>query len=152
MSSADSSLLSGASYITHNIYSGIFKNFKSTKSENIWVFRLSVLCLGIASTLLSLNTSTVYGLWVLSGDLGYVIVFPQFVSSVFLTNRVSKYGSVVSAAMTLVLRILIGEPTIGLRSVIPIDDWMVPAKTCLMIFSFVILNVTSTIFLYFDKK
>ena len=152
MSSADSSLLSGASYITHNIYSGIFKNFKSTKSENIWVFRLSVLCLGIASTLLSLYTSTIYGLWVLSGDLGYVVVFPQFVSSVFLSNSVNKYGSVVSAILTFILRILIGEPTIGLQSVIPIDDWMLPAKTCLMIFSFVVLNVTSKIFLHFEKK
>ena len=93
MSSVDSSLLSGASYITHNIYSGIFNGFKTSKKENVIVFRISVLILGISSTLLSLFTSSIYGLWVLAGDLGYVIVFPQFVASVFLAKHVTFSGN-----------------------------------------------------------
>ena len=83
MSSVDSSLLSGASYLTHNVYSGIFRKFKTSKKENVIVFRISVLFLGICSTLLSLSTYTIYGLWVLAGDLGFVIVFPQFFASVY---------------------------------------------------------------------
>ena len=152
MSSVDSSLLSGASYITHNIYSGIFRQFKSSKTENIWMFRISVFLLGIASTVLSLYTSTIYGLWVLSGDLGYVIVFPQFFASVFLKNHISKYGSVLSAIITFILRILIGEPIIGLFAIIPLDEWLIPAKTCLMLLSLIILVVSSRIFLHFGKK
>ena len=148
MSSVDSSLLSGASYLTHNIYSGMIKQFKSTKTENILVFRISVLILGIASTVLSLYTSTIYGLWVLSGDLGYVIVFPQFLVSVFLPTYVNKYGSLLSAIVTFILRFLIGEPTIGLSAIIPIDEWIVPARTVLMLLSLIILLISSKLFSY----
>jgi high affinity choline transporter 7 len=89
MSSVDSSLLSGASYLTHNIYSGIWRKFNTSKSENVRIYRISVLILGICSTLLSLSTTTIYGLWFLAGDLGYVVVFPQFVASVFWSKQVS---------------------------------------------------------------
>ena len=65
------------------LYAGIFRKFKTSKKENVIVFRISVLFLGICSTLLSLSTYTIYGLWVLAGDLGFVIVFPQFFASVY---------------------------------------------------------------------
>ena len=89
MSSVDSSLLSGASYLTHNIYAGIIRPSTSNKDisnpksfEYILAFRLSVVLLGVLATLLSLNASSIYGLWILAGDLGYVVVFPQFLAAV----------------------------------------------------------------------
>ena len=91
MSSVDSSLLSGASYLTHNIYAAIIRPTTSNKDsdipdpksfEYILAFRLSVILLGALATLLSLNASSIYGLWILAGDLGYVVVFPQFLAAV----------------------------------------------------------------------
>ena len=96
MSSVDSSLLSGASYLTHNVYSGIFRKFGTSKKENVIVFRFSVLLLGISSTILSLSTYTIYGLWVLAGDLGYVIVFPQFFASVYFADKLTLQGSMIT--------------------------------------------------------
>ena len=81
MSSLDSSLLAGTSYIYHNLYRQIILDPESDENR-ILVFRASVVILGILSTLISLSTSTIYGLWVLAGDLGYAIVFPQFLAAV----------------------------------------------------------------------
>ena len=104
MSSVDSSLLSGASYLTHNVYSGIFKKFETSKKENVIVFRISVLFLGVSSTILSLSTNTIYGLWVLAGDLGYVIVFPQFFASVYFPDHLTLAGSISAAVLSVILR------------------------------------------------
>ena len=39
----------------------------------------------------------IYGLWILAGDLGYVIVFPQFLMAVHWPHRVNKEGSIAGA-------------------------------------------------------
>ena len=145
MSSVDSSLLSGASYLTHNIYSGIFKNSLSTKTDNVKVFRISVLVLGICSTLLSLSTSTIYGLWTLAGDLGYVVVFPQFLASVYFPEKLSVYGSLSAGIVSIILRLLIGEELINLPPVFDTTNFLIPVKTSLMLVSFFTLLVASKI-------
>ena len=49
-------------------------------------------------TNLSLAAGTdIYGLWILAGDLGYVIVFPQFLMAVHWPQYVNMEGSVVAA-------------------------------------------------------
>ncbi len=55
-----------------------FRKSNATKRESVNAFRIFVLLLGILSSVLAASTSTIYGLWVLAGDLGYVLVFPQF--------------------------------------------------------------------------
>ena len=145
MSSVDSSLLSGASYLTHNIYSGIFKNSLSTKTDNVKVFRISVLVLGLCSTLLSLSTSTIYGLWTLAGDLGYVVVFPQFLASVYFPEKLSVYGSLSAGIVSIILRLMIGEELINLPPVFDTTNFLIPVKTSLMLISFSTLLVVSKI-------
>ena len=68
------------------------------------VFRISVLFLGVSSTILSLSTNTIYGLWVLAGDLGYVIVFPQFFASVYFPDHLTLAGSISAAVLSVILR------------------------------------------------
>ena len=143
MSSVDSSLLSGASYLTHNVYSGIFRKFKTSKKENVTVFRISVVFLGICSTLLSLSTYTIYGLWVLAGDLGFVIVFPQFFASVHFPEKLTVSGSISAAILSVFLRLLIGEETIGLPALISTKKFLLPIKTLLMSLSMLTLYVVS---------
>lgn len=72
MSSVDSSLLSGASYITRNIFRHRTKSEGSSDSplgasRTLLTFRLSTVALATAAVALSLSTSTIYGLWQLAG-------------------------------------------------------------------------------------
>ncbi len=143
MSSVDSSLLAGASYLTHNLYSTIFRKLKTSKEENVLVFRISVIFLGISSTLLSLSTTTIYGLWVLAGDLGYVVVFPQFICSVYLADTVTLAGSISAAVIAIALRILIGEELISIPPLIPSADGWIPLRTLLMLLSLLTLFTVS---------
>jgi len=53
-------------------------------------FRVSVVLLGALATLLSLSASSIYGLWVLAGDLGYVVVFPQFLAAIHFPQVIIK--------------------------------------------------------------
>ena len=41
----------------------------------------------------------IYGLWVLAGDLGYVIVFPQFLMAVHWPQYVNTVGSIAGATI-----------------------------------------------------
>ena len=42
-----------------------------------------------------------YSLWLLAGDLGYVIVFPQFVMAVHWPEYVNREGSVAAAIVAI---------------------------------------------------
>ena len=87
---------------------------------------------------------------VLAGDLGYVIVFPQFFAAVHLSQHVNVFGSVAAALLGTILRILIGEPLFGLKAVLEVptfDDGSpkLPIKTLLMLSSFATLFLVSKI-------
>lgn len=62
---------------------------------------------------MALLTGTVYGLWYLSSDLVYVIIFPQLISVLFVKGT-NTYGSVAGYVFGLVLRIGGGEPYLHL--------------------------------------
>ena len=96
MSSVDSALLSGASYLTHNL----LPSSSSKRISPSWAFRLSALLLAVASAALSLSANTVYGLWALPGDLEYVVVFPQFLAAAHLAGRVNGAGSAAGIAVS----------------------------------------------------
>lgn len=155
MSSVDSSLLSGASYLAHNVFNAIIWPTAGKKTQ-VLAFRLIVVILGIAATLLSLKASTIYGLWVLAGDLGYVIVFPQFLAAVHFPAMVNRAGSIAAALIGIILRLLIGEPLIDLKPVIRTTDesgeLLFPSKTVLMLISLAVLMIVSRLFRSFRPK
>uniref|UniRef100_A0A4W3J7A6 High-affinity choline transporter 1-like n=1 Tax=Callorhinchus milii TaxID=7868 RepID=A0A4W3J7A6_CALMI len=113
MSSADSSILSASSMFARNIYSLAFRQ-QATDKEIVWVMRISIFMFGAASTSLALLAKSVYGLWYLSSDLVYVIVFPQLVSVLFI-NVTNTYGSIAGYIIGLLLRISGGEPYLHLK-------------------------------------
>lgn len=47
--------------------------------------------------LISAAGTDIYGLWILAGDLGYVIVFPQFLMAVHWPQYVNKEGSIAAS-------------------------------------------------------
>lgn len=71
---------------------------------------------------MALVTGTVYGLWYLSSDLVYVIIFPQLLSVLFVKGT-NTYGSVAGYLFGMVLRIGGGEPYLQLPPFIYYPGW-----------------------------
>uniref|UniRef100_G1LQ60 Solute carrier family 5 member 7 n=2 Tax=Ailuropoda melanoleuca TaxID=9646 RepID=G1LQ60_AILME len=116
MSSADSSILSASSMFARNIYQLSFRQNASDK-EIIWVMRITVLVFGASATAMALLTKTVYGLWYLSSDLVYIIIFPQLLCVLFIKGT-NTYGAVAGYVSGLFLRITGGEPYLYLQPLI----------------------------------
>lgn len=57
------------------------------------VMKISIVFVGVMATAMALTVKSVYGLWYLSSDLVYVILFPQLCSVVYLKKQVNTYGS-----------------------------------------------------------
>lgn len=141
MSSSDSSILSAASMFARNVYKLIFRQ-NASENEVIWVMKISILLVGIMATAMALTVKSVYGLWYLSSDLVYVILFPQLVSVVYLKKHVNTYGSLAGYIVGLLLRGLGGEKILGLPPVIKYpyyneeDGQLFPFRTLSMLCSF----------------
>ncbi|XP_062383985.1 high-affinity choline transporter 1 [Sardina pilchardus] len=116
MSSADSSILSASSMFARNIYQLAFRQSASDR-EIVWVMRITIFVFGAMATAMALLTGTVYGLWYLSSDLVYVIIFPQLLSVLFVRGT-NTYGSVAGYVFGLLLRIGGGEPYLKLPAFI----------------------------------
>ncbi|KAJ0005888.1 hypothetical protein NQD34_015782 [Periophthalmus magnuspinnatus] len=122
MSSADSSILSASSMFARNIYQEAFRQLASDR-EIVWVMRCTIFVFGAAATAMALLTGSVYGLWYLSSDLVYVIIFPQLLSVLFVKGT-NTYGSVAGYIFGLLLRIGGGEPYLKLPPFIYYPGWV----------------------------
>lgn len=126
MSSMDSALLSSASLFSSNIYKNIIRKQASDR-EMQWVIRISVVAVGLAGTSLTFLDSSVLVFWLVGVDMSYTIMFPQLVCILFF--KVSNgYGATVGYVMGIVMRILSGEPLIGLPPAIRFPGCRLDAK------------------------
>uniref|UniRef100_A0A2C9JG52 Uncharacterized protein n=1 Tax=Biomphalaria glabrata TaxID=6526 RepID=A0A2C9JG52_BIOGL len=111
MSSTDSSLLSSSGIFARNIvglmYYRIFQE-KLSQNAQISIMRAALVIITGLSCVISLLVDSTYSLWVLSSDLVYVILFPQFLC-VLHVRKSNAYGSFVSFCTGLTLRLLGGE-------------------------------------------
>ncbi|XP_053531992.1 high-affinity choline transporter 1 [Ictalurus punctatus] len=126
MSSADSSILSASSMFARNIYHLAFRQSASDR-EIVWVMRITIFVFGALATAMALLTGTVYGLWYLSSDLVYVIIFPQLLSVLFVRGT-NTYGSVAGYVFGMILRIGGGEPYLKLPPFIYYPGWYIMEK------------------------
>ncbi|KAK6315207.1 hypothetical protein J4Q44_G00147360 [Coregonus suidteri] len=126
MSSADSSILSASSMFARNIYQLAFRQRQTVRSI-VWVMRITIFVFGALATAMALLTGTVYGLWYLSSDLVYVIIFPQLLSVLFIKGT-NTYGSVAGYVFGLLLRIGGGEPYLKLPPFIYYPGWVQQEK------------------------
>ncbi|XP_029460433.1 high affinity choline transporter 1 [Rhinatrema bivittatum] len=113
MSSADSSILSASSMFARNIYQLAFRQ-NASEREIIWVMRITVFLFGASATAMALLAKSVYGLWYLSSDLVYIIIFPQLLCVLFIKGT-NTYGSIAGYIFGLLLRISGGEPYLYLQ-------------------------------------
>ncbi|KAJ0177550.1 hypothetical protein K1T71_006423 [Dendrolimus kikuchii] len=109
MSSADSSVLSASSMFARNVYKLIFRQ-NASEMEIIWVMRVSILIVGVLSTIMALTIPSIYGLWSMCSDLVYVILFPQLLMVVHFKKHCNTYGSLAAYIKLLGLPALIHYP------------------------------------------
>lgn len=77
------------------------------------MIRISVVVVGLAGTALTFLDNSVLVFWLVGVDMSYTIMFPQLVCVLFF--KISNgYGASLGYLMGIVLRLLSGEPLIGL--------------------------------------
>ncbi|XP_051882504.1 high-affinity choline transporter 1-like [Pristis pectinata] len=113
MSSADSSILSASSMFTRNIYHCAFRH-EATDNELVWVMRAAIIMFGLAAAGMTWLSNSVYGLWYLSSDLIFVLLFPQLLSVLFIKGC-NSYGCITGYIFGLFLRVGGGEPYLRLK-------------------------------------
>lgn len=116
--------------------------------------RITVFIFGAAATAMALLAKSVYGLWYLSSDLVYIVIFPQLLCVLFIKGT-NTYGSVVGYVFGLFLRISGGEPYLHLQALICYGDCYLdknnivmqrfPFKTLSMLVSF-LANISISYF------
>lgn len=113
--------------------------------------RVAILCVGAMATAMAMTVKSIYGLWYLSSDLVYVILFPQLVSVVYMRRHCNTYGSLGAYVIGLLLRGLGGEDIVGLPPVInypfynEVDGQLFPFRTMAMLVSLVSIVSISTL-------
>ena len=94
---------------------------------------------------MSITVDSVYALFALCSDLVYCVLFPQLVCVIYVPH-VNAYGSLVGFIVGCILRILGGEPLIGLPPVIKypyysdVHGQMFPFRTLVMVCAFIIVT------------
>ncbi|XP_055356462.1 high-affinity choline transporter 1-like isoform X2 [Paramacrobiotus metropolitanus] len=148
MSSADSAILAAGTLFARNIYKFLIRE-KATEREILIVMKLTVVAVGAMATGLAICIRSVYGLWFLCSDLVYVILFPQLVLVLYYRNA-NTYGSLAGYVIGMLLRLLGGEPIIGLPPIIPYfnlldndDTQLFPFRTFAMLVSLATIVATS---------
>lgn len=148
MSSTDASVLSTSSMFTHNIYKTIFRP-KSSDFEIMCVLRIGFILAGAIAAALAIVDQSVYALWVFCSDFVYVILFPQLVCVIYC-GFVNSYGLLSGSFISIVLRILGGEPSLHLPPILkyPFFDYenkkqIFPFKTFCMLLNFAITCIVS---------
>ncbi|KAL5021603.1 hypothetical protein ScPMuIL_000758 [Solemya velum] len=93
MSSTDSIILSTGTVFARNIYKHILRP-KASEKEVIWVLRFAIVIVGILGSVIAITVNSVFGLYILSGDLMYVILFPQLTCAMWI-QFANTYGSLI---------------------------------------------------------
>ncbi|XP_056148250.1 high-affinity choline transporter 1-like [Lampris incognitus] len=116
MSSTDSIMLSAASIVSSNIYKNILRAQASDR-EIEWVIRVVVVLVGVIGTSLTSLQSSVMMFWYLGTEFTYILMFPQLICALFF-NISNGYGSFMGFLLGLLMRVLSGEPVIGLQPIL----------------------------------
>ncbi|XP_070384849.1 high-affinity choline transporter 1-like isoform X2 [Dermacentor albipictus] len=150
MSSMDSSMLSASSLITRNVYHLIIRPTASDTEISL-VLRSMIWLVGVIATATAISAHSVLGLWSLSSDMVYVLLFPQFVALFYLRKRSNAYGAVLGFVVGVISRALCGEPLLRLPALIQLPSYdaergqQFPFRTMCMLLSLMSLLLGSAI-------
>ena len=165
-SSFSASILSAGSMFSWNIYRPLLAP-RATSARIETVIRISILGLGIAAVALALQVKSVAALWLFTGDLVFVLLFPQLIVALY-DRKANILGSIAACVVSLVLRLGGGvsletdDGLIGFGAFIPYaemgagllpgapGDWsnsigatLLPVRTMAMLAGLIIMPVVS---------
>lgn len=122
---------------------------KASEREILWVMRVGIFFVAALATVMGITINSVYGLWFLCADLVYVVLFPQLCCVVYVKHS-NTYGSFAAYWVGLLLRLIGGEPLIGLPALLkyPFYDYnekkqLFPFRTFAMLASFMVTLLVS---------
>lgn len=122
-SSFSASILSAGSMFAWNVADRLIAPGMSAETLQR-VIRLAVLGLGVTAALLALNVKSVAALWLFTGDLVFVLLFPQLLLAMY-DPAVNRMGSAAGFLVSLLLRLgggitlLTDDGSVGFGGVIP---------------------------------
>ncbi|KAL0962985.1 hypothetical protein UPYG_G00348020 [Umbra pygmaea] len=139
-------------FFPRNIYKNIIRK-RASEKEILLVVKVSIFLFGFMGAGLAMTTSSVYVFWMLSGDVMYSVVCAQLICVLFMSGSVNGYGAFAGLVVGLLLRLLAGEPLIGVPGLIPLP-WdriqedgrllhLFPFRTCIMLVSVATILVVS---------
>ncbi|KAK5896140.1 hypothetical protein CgunFtcFv8_009773 [Champsocephalus gunnari] len=82
--------------------------------------KVSVVLCGTAGAGLAMMTSSVHLFWIISADVMYCMMAPQVICIFYLSRWVNYLGACFGFVLALLLRVLVGEPVIGLPDLMPL--------------------------------
>lgn len=109
-----------------------------------WVIRMSVVVVGVVGTAITFYTNSTLLLWILGADISYTLIFPHLVTVLFF-HVTNGYGAFMGYVIGLLLRILLGENTVGLPVILQLPGCSLqdgvyvqkaPVRTFCMLFTF----------------
>lgn len=81
---------------------------------------MSVLLCGLMGAGLAMGSKSVHMLCVVGSDVLYSMMSPQVTCIFYLSQRGNEYGAISGFVLSILLRTLVGEPSIGLPDVLPL--------------------------------
>ncbi|XP_043212002.1 high-affinity choline transporter 1-like, partial [Amphibalanus amphitrite] len=122
----------------------------ASETEIIWVMRVGIFITGALSTVMALTIPTIYGLWGLSSDLVYCILFPQLCMVVHFKHHCNTYGSLAGYIVGLMVRLSGGEDVMKIPPLIlypgynyETKEQMFPFRTLAMVMCGITVIVVS---------
>ncbi|KAF3859594.1 hypothetical protein F7725_021993 [Dissostichus mawsoni] len=144
----------GSSVCPSQLGRNIFKNiiYKGASEKLILMaVKVSVVLCGTAGAGLAMTTSSVHLFWIISSDVLYCMMAPQVICIFYLSRWVNYLGACFGFVLALLLRVLVGEPLIGLPDLMPLPwDKIQEDGTRYRLFPFrtaILLITLGTIFL-----
>ncbi|KAJ4921066.1 hypothetical protein JOQ06_026037, partial [Pogonophryne albipinna] len=82
--------------------------------------KVSVVLCGTAGAGLAMTNSSVHLFWIISSDVMYCMMTPQVICIFYLSRWVNYLGACFGFVLAVLLRVLVGEPVIGLPDLMPL--------------------------------
>jgi high affinity choline transporter 7 len=126
-SSFSSSILSAGSMVGWNVIHRLLRPDLSVDSLKT-IIRVAILLLGVFATYMAMRVQSVAALWLFTGDLVFVLLFPQLFYALF-DPKANRTGSIVAFAVSLVLRLGGGisletnDGSVGFAALLHFPDW-----------------------------